>query len=745
MSYVRSSWRAIAAVLVIAALLVPLSASSATAHRYKKPKPRYFQRIATIPVFLNTDVDLETVAEIVDATDDGKTLVYTDSETENLGFVDISSPKNPVADGVVALGGEPTSVAVRGRYALACINTSVDIINTSGDLKVVDINSRTIVRTIPLGGQPDSIAVSPNDRYAAICIENERDEDLGSGEPPQAPPGFVVIVDLVGAPANWSTRKVDLVGVPDLYPSDPEPEYVAINKWSVAIVTMQENNHTCQIRLRTGQVIRDWPNGTVDLDEIDTFENELIELDSSLGDVAREPDAVAWLPFGLSATANEGDLFGGSRGWSIYNYFGHVVWDSGNSVEHQTVRLGHYPEERSENKGNEPEGIAYARYGDDDLIFVGSERSSVILVYKLRWWGPQYLQTLPAGVGPEGLLPIPKRNLFVVASEVDDRGDKIRSALSIYKYGKRRPTYPTVESADRPDGLPIPWAALSALAADPDVSSLAYTVHDSFFRESRIYAMDVTRRPAIITDEIVLDDGGSTIDLDPEGLVVASDGTFWIASEGAGAAADADKTLNRLVNVDTDGTVLAIVTLPDATNANQIRFGFEGVAAVETDATECLYVAFQREWAGDPAGNARIGRYDLGTGNWTFFYYPLDAPTSPNGGWVGLSEIVAVDETTFAVIERDNQGGPDATIKRIYEFSVDGLTPQPEGGVFPVVTKSLVRDLMPDLRAPGGLVLEKVEGLTILRNGKVLIVTDNDGVDDASGETQLINLGRLFK
>jgi hypothetical protein len=39
-------------------------------------------------------------------------------------------------------------------------------------------------------------------------------------------------------------------------------------------------------------------------------------------------------------------------------------------------------------------------------------------------------------------------------------------------------------------------------------------------------------------------------------------------------------------------------------------------------------------------------------------------PASPNGGWVGLSEIVAVDATTFAVIERDNQGGPDAVIKQ---------------------------------------------------------------------------------
>ena len=149
-----------------------------------------FRRIASFPVFQNTSVDVETVAEIVTATRDGLTLVYTDSETENLGFVDISDPANPVADGIVALGGEPTSVGVRGHHALVCINTSPSFVAPSGDLLVVDIETRQIVRTIPLGGQPDAIAISPNGRFAAIAIENERDEDLGNGEPPQLPAGL---------------------------------------------------------------------------------------------------------------------------------------------------------------------------------------------------------------------------------------------------------------------------------------------------------------------------------------------------------------------------------------------------------------------------------------------------------------------------------------------------------------------------------------------------------------------------
>jgi len=48
-------------------------------------------------------------------------------------------------------------------------------------LGFADIASKTIVRAIPLAGQPDSVAVSPAGDYAAIVIENERDEDLGDG------------------------------------------------------------------------------------------------------------------------------------------------------------------------------------------------------------------------------------------------------------------------------------------------------------------------------------------------------------------------------------------------------------------------------------------------------------------------------------------------------------------------------------------------------------------------------------
>lgn len=746
--------RTLAPALTAATLLAATQAVAVPFHQ-----TRYFERIATFPVFLNTAVDQETVAEIVAASVDGNILIYTDSAGERAGFVDITDPAHPAPLGTLELNGEPTSVAVHGPHALVAVNTSPDFVATSGELAVIDIASRTLIATLPLGGQPDSVAVSPNGRYAAIAIENERDEDVADGAPPQAPAGFLAIVDLVGAPAGWTVRTVDLTGLAALYPEDPEPEYVDINAANIAAVTLQENNHIVQVHLPTGRVIRHYSAGAVDLEQIDTEENDLIEPSAALEGVLREPDGVTWLTPLSFATANEGDLDGGSRGFSIFNLGGKLLHDSGNSLEHALIRAGHYPEDRSENKGNEPENVAFARYGFDQMLFVGSERANTVAVYQVPGVGaPRFQQLLPSGVGPEGLLPIPARGLFVAASENDDRGDKFRSVLTIYRKGLAAPSYPTVLATDRADGTPIPWSALSALALDRTDPQRAYTVHDSFYRHTRIYPLDLAHAPALIDGEIVLNDrfghlataapqlveSDGHVNLDGEGLTTRANGGFWLVSEGDGT----DTMPNLLIATAADGVIERVVKLPASTNARQTSSGFEGVATVGSSDAEQVYVAFQREWKDDPKGKVRIGRYTPASDTWAFFYYPLDAATSPNGGWVGLSEIAQVSGDIFAVVERDNQGGMDARIKRLYTFSVAGIDPlaDPAAGTpaFPVLTKTLAADLMPRLEATGGAVLEKIEGLAVLPNGDALIVNDNDGVNDSNGETQLLRLESLF-
>ena len=95
------------------------------------------------------------------------------------------------------------------------------------------------------------------------------------------------------------------------------------------------------------------------------------------------------------------------------------------------------------------------------------------------------------------------------------------------------------------------------------------------------------------------------------------------------------------------------------------------------------------------------------------------------------------------MIERDNGFGARA-VKTLQTFSVKGLKPAVIGATeIPTVTKTLLRDLTPDLMKAGGYGLDKVEGMTVDKAGNLFVVTDNDGVDDSSGETQFFAFGPL--
>jgi hypothetical protein len=371
------------------------------------------------------------------------------------------------------------------------------------------------------------------------------------------------------------------------------------------------------------------------------------------------------------------------------------------------------------------------------------------------------------------VLAIPSRNLLIAASEEDSRDDKLRSSLNIYSYQRAPAQYPTVESLDREDGSPIAWGAMSGLSSDPVNDDVLYAVEDSFYASNRIFTLDLSQSPAHIIhemrikdsldvlsaiptvtladktvsttddtrknvfDELDLDamiNADKTVNIDPEGISKAADGGFWVASEGYGTIDDAKKpinSLNLLIKTDANGLIEDVVTLPSALNDVQLRFGFEGVAEYNSS----VYVAFQRAWNSE--ANPRIGIYDTVAKTWSFVYYPLDAVESQNGGWVGLSDITSLGDGKFLVLERDNQGGPDAAIKRLY--SIDLSTAVADS----TVSKTLVKDLLADLKAQGGLVAEKVEGSAVMANGDVYIINDNDGIDDNSGETQLLNVGKL--
>ncbi|MER7273450.1 esterase-like activity of phytase family protein [Dactylosporangium sp. NPDC000244] len=720
---------ALVTLAVTSAGLVPGTAASAHGNR-----PVYWDRQATYPVFQNRpagqDAAAPTAAEISAVTEDGKTLIYTDALGKRVGFLDIRNAKKPQGLGTLGVDGEPTSVTVRGEYALVVVDTSASFTNPSGVLLVVRIKDRRIVRTIDLGGQPDSIAIGKSKRYAAIAIENQRDESVNGGDLPQAPAGFVQIVDFPSDnPARWGVRKVELPAekLQGLTaPGDAEPEYVSINARDKAVVTLQENNGIVVIDLRTGQVEKAFSAGTATVKGIDVKNDGKLDLTGQITDVPREPDSIAWVDDRYVATANEGDWKGGTRGWTVFDtYTGRVVWDAGNSFENLAVTYGLHNEGRAGKKGTEPEGLAIATFHGTRYAFVGSERSNFVAVYDIdNPAKPVFKQILPTTNGPEGLLPIPSRDMLAVSSEVDDASVNVRSSVGLFELGRDEPGFPSIVSRDL-----IGWGALGALSAVPGKPSKLYSVTDAAYSPTRILTIDAARKPAeITTDLTVTDAAGAPVGYDAEGIYARPQGGFWLGVEGATGDG------NKLVRLDANGRTVETVSLPQDIAAGLSKWGIEGV----TGAGNYLFVALQRELSTDPKGIARIGRYDLTNKTWRWYGYQLETTTTP-GDWIGLSEVVAVDENTLAVIERDKLNGPNAKIKRVYTVKL------PDTDTFPVLKKRLAVDVLPSLRADNGWTQEKLEGLTIAGDGQVYAITDNDGVQDATGETVFLRLGSAKK
>ncbi len=678
-----------------------------------------FNRIASFMVAENTPDAEESSAEIIAASADGMTLVYTDSPAGMIGFIDITDATAPAPAGVIVLDGEPTSVAISGTTAYAGENTSASFTEPSGLLHAIDIASQSVLATCDLGGQPDSVAVSPDGSFVAVAIENERDEDLGDGRVGQAPAGFLTITRIVDGDLDCaSTMAVDLTGLADIAPEDPEPEYVSINGENEIVVTLQENNHIIVVS-GAGEVLNHFSAGEVTLEGVDTEEEGALRFTDTIT-VPREPDAIAWIDDTHFATANEGDMDGGSRGWTIFSQDGAVVYDSGVSFEHAIVEIGHYPDDRSGNKGVEPESVTFGVFNDTPMVFVGAERASVVGVYDVSDpANPVLTQLLPSGIGPEGYAVIPQRGLLISANETDDAGP--RAHVMIFELQDAPAVYPHLTSAGM-DTL-TGWGAISGQVWGDD--GRIYAVSDSFYgMQPTIFVIEPDVATSRIVDVIRVTRNGEPAQLlDLEGITTDGEGGFWLASEGR-----SDRLVpHALYHVDAGGEIQDYVALPDELLAVETRFGFEGVTRVG----DTLYIAVQREWRDDPAGHAKVLSYDLGTEEWGVIHYPL---TQPAAGWVGLSEIVFHDGFLY-IVERDNQLDQRAVTKMITRVPLDAMAMVAPGEVPNVLSPELVVDLIPYLTATGGYVLDKVEGLAIAPDGTMWVSTDNDGVDDHSGET----------
>ncbi|HEX8394628.1 MAG TPA: esterase-like activity of phytase family protein [Longimicrobium sp.] len=226
-------------------------------------------------------------------------------------------------------------------------------------------------------------------------------------------------------------------------------------------------------------------------------------------------------------------------------------------------------------------------------------------------------------------------------------------------------------------------------------------------------------------------------DLDPESMVAAPDGTFWLGDEfgpfllhfGAdgrllaapiafpnGAAGTVRSPQNPAVAAN--GTAPGAVS---AANLGASR-GVEGMARMPESGR--LLALLEGTVTGDPAGRLRLYTFDPARGTFgdTVRFYPLDSPAH------AIGDMAAVNEREFLVIERDGAQGDSARFKRV--FRIDLSRADADG----VVAKELVADLL-DTANPhrlGGFGLTyrmpylTIENLLVMDSRTLLVMNDNN-------------------
>jgi hypothetical protein len=178
-------------------------------------------------------------------------------------------------------------------------------------------------------------------------------------------------------------------------------------------------------------------------------------------------------------------------------------------------------------------------------------------------------------------------------------------------------------------------------------------------------------------------------DFDPESFVRANDGTYWMGDEFGPWLLHFDRA-GRLLQAPIAVPDVRAVENPAGSPNLPSSKGLESLALSPNGGK--LYPLLEGVVAGDPAGSLRMYEYDLVAGAYTGQRWTYQLEATGNA----TTDLIAVDNDRFLVIERDGGQGDAALFKKI--FLVDKRDRDGDGRM----DKTLVADLL-NLANPRGI------------------------------------------
>ena len=695
---------------------------------------------------------VDGVAEIVAATPNGLALLYSSADAGALGLVDITDPARPVSlprvD--VRLGGvgEPTSVAVSpdGRYAVLALRMEDDVTNARrGFLRVYDIrNPRAVkhVKDVSVGIGPDSLALAGSGRTlrAVVAIEDEETDAKGDATLGGLRPGRIDVVGLQDLYGGTSTgvQSIELVAAlkalpGTLYAADPQPEFVSLSpNGRTAAVTLQENNAIALLDLSHSRQAR------------------LVRV-LSAGTVERKGNADLQRDKEIAFK----DSFNGRREPDAVTWVSNDVFALANEGDGKKDKDGTLPGGRGFTLMNtrgevvyetgertEQRAVQFGHYPDSRSAAKGVEIEGVT---SARFGGKPHLL-----VGSE-------RGSFLEVHEVSD--PRQPRFVQLLPTGMSPEGITTV--THRADGQQLAvtanevegsitlyrFHAAGAPAGEPQIAardaSMPWGALSGLTTDgSHLYAVPDNAfaqsriwriNPAEVAQGRMVIDQVIPLTDNGKPLQVDPEGIARVADGFWIASEGATVDGNELIRVNTAGEVQQRIKLPASVQAKfaSAKTG-TGYEGVTASADgQTLYMAIQRGY--DLAKpQAAVLKLHLPTQTWTSALYPLEQHSKDvKTYWMGLSEIQLTADGRLLLLERDKGGGEGKAINAEVKRVYSVNAADVVDGA--VLKKTLVRDLRKDFN----WLHEKAEGMVIFK-GDLWVVNDNDG----AGWTRMLNAGK---
>ena len=695
------SSRLFAAVVVATCAVAPAAADSSHWKRHKKRAPLELSVLGTYSTGLG-----EASSEIATYDPQSRRAFVTNAAARSVDILDVRNPSAPTRIeriDVTALG-TPNSVAVEGGLVAVAIEAPVK--TDPGVVAFYTVSGAPIAQ-VRVGSQPDMLTFTPDGRNVVVANEGE---PSGYGAATDVDPNGTVSIIRVpdkhgkghgewkkfgasnvrnvvftqynGQEASLRALGIRIYGPGASAAQDFEPEYIAVSSDSrTAYVTLQENNAIAVVDIAKGAVTKLLPLGYKDYREL--------------------PQTTATFE------------------WTNLP----VV---GKTAAGQKINLG----------------------GFSGLAFEGMTRDGKLKFITNTDRGPN---GEPTGIVRPFLLPnFTPRLVRFTLDPANGRFDLTQEIL-----------------LKRADGSPLtglPNTALSTNASQP------------------------------YNDEVPVDLFGAVVPLDPlggdlEGIVVADDGSFWMPDEYRPAIYHFDprgRLLARYIPIGTHAAAgkpvpaagmageFGVEALPAAIAQRRQNRGMEALA----EHGGKLY-AFVQSPIRNPTTlansalnvmrNIRLVEFDPATLATRQFIYTMDNPALLNAADTPADKIgdaVAGPNGEIYAVERDDDAVPVSDLsvvtKKIYKFklgtatdvtALDTLYPIVRNGVTVTLSldqmttaeltsvgvTSIAKSLHVDLATAGYASVQKVEGLTLLENGQLAVLNDNDFgvarivIDNATG------------